>query len=266
MFAPPLGVPIRLVTERDEGAGAARVVYRTERLVRFTRDGAGYRAEVLVLPSAAAPSANRSEAMFETALAGLAGRRIGMRLDRTGKVLAIDDMDAAWDVFCKAVMALVLARGGHPKADLEALAARIAGPLRAFPIERKQAVFASLVTPLAAEDTGEAPGSVHPVHQPGASPFGGPLTLEGTRTVSLQGTLLRSVTRAAADVKLPPHADAPERSGRVEIEIARTIDPITGLLASGTETLRTTVDGVARPDRVTTVTVTLAPASAWPDG
>ena len=49
VFAPPLGVPIRVVNERIEGEWR----FRMERLVRFSREGGGYRAEVWMVAARA---------------------------------------------------------------------------------------------------------------------------------------------------------------------------------------------------------------------
>lgn len=262
-FAPPLGVPIRVVTERIETAGAARRTYRTERLVRFSRDGIGYRAEVVVLGGAVDPP-DAAAAMFEAGLTGLTGGTMTLRLDGAGKVVSVDDREKLWDAFCRGVVTQVLARGKHASAvDLGTLAERISAPLRALPADRQLAMFASLVNPLIAEEGGEAPGT-RAVRLPGTSPFGGPVTLTGTRMIAADGALMRILTRAAADVTLPARADAPARAGRVEIEIARDFDPRTGLLASGIETVRMGIEGVQQPDRVTRVRAEPAPETAWP--
>ena len=89
VFAPPLGVPIRIVTERTEGDWH----FRMERLVRFAREGRGYRAEVW-MAGADAQGSERVGALMEAGFAGLAGRMMAFHLDGAGKVTAIDDIDA----------------------------------------------------------------------------------------------------------------------------------------------------------------------------
>lgn len=258
-FAPPLDAPIRVVTERDEGATA----YRTERLIRFARDGEGYRADVIVLQGTAEAS-TQAASMFDAALATLIGRAMTFRLDGTGKVVAVDDREALWGAFCQGIAAIVMARRGHAKADLAAMAERLAAPLRAFPVERQLAVLGSFVSSLEPEEAERAPGGIRAVRVPGTSPFGGPITLEGTRTIETSGGLLHIVTHANADVSLPARPDAPARSGHVALEVSRDLDARTGLLRSGTETVHATIEGAPQPDRLTTVRVEPAPLSAWP--
>lgn len=259
VFAPPPGVPFAVVTERVHGEGPLSVRYRIERRVTFARDGIGWRAEVLLV-AADADATAAMETMFEAGYAGLAGRTMVFRLDGAGKVVSIDDRAALWEAFCRGMAALVVKRGDRPRAWLEALAEQVVAPLRALPAERQHAMLASLIGPLIAEEAGEAPGSVRAVRIPGASPFGGPAALEGTRSIAAAGALLRSTTRAAAEV-----VRAGEAPGRVEAEIVRDVDPRTGLLVAGTEVMRTRVgEGASAQsiERITTVRV--APAASAP--
>lgn len=257
-FAPPLDAPIRVVTERREGPNT----YRAEKLIRFSRDGQGYRAEVVVLRGTAEAS-SQAGSMFDAALESLVGRTMVFRLDGAGKVMAVDDREALWAAFCEGIAAIVMARRGHAKADLAAMAERLAAPLRAFPVERQLAVLGSFVSSLEPDEAERAPGGVRAVRVPGTSPFGGPVTLEGSRTLAASGGVLHNVTRAGADVSLPARPDAPARSGHVDLEIARDLDLRTGLLRSGSETVEASIGGVAQPERVTTVRVEPAP-TGWP--
>lgn len=256
MFAPPLAVPIHIVTGRTQGEGDKRRTVRMERLIRFTRDGAGYRAEVLLL-SADTGVQDGANAMLQAGFAGLSGRTMAFRLDGAGKVILVEDRQALWDLFCASVLKMVLAKHGNGSREQAALAEQMAAPLRALPPERQQAMLASLVTALIAEDAGDPPGT-RAVRIPGASPFGGAVTLTGTQTISTAGIATHRATRAAADVT----------GGRVELEIDRDVDPRTGLIASAAETLRTTIGEGAdakHTERISTVRVTLQPGRAWPD-
>jgi len=257
VFAPPLGVPIRVVTERTQGdAGKSRTV-RIERLVRFARDGEGYRAEVILL-DADTEAQDGANAMLQAGFAGLAGRTMAFRLDGAGKVILVEDRQALWDLFCASVLKAVLAkRDRGTRAEQAALAERMAGPLRALPPERQQAMLASLVTALISQDAGDPPGT-RAVRLPGASPFGGTVMLTGTQTVSTAGIATHRTTRAAAEVP----------GGRIALEIDRDTDPRTGLIASTGETLRTTIGAGAEArhsERVSTVRVTIDPDRAWPN-
>lgn len=244
IFAPPLGVPIRVVNERAEGEWH----FRMERLVRFEREGSGYRAEVWMV-DAEATGPDKAGAMMEAGFSGLAGRTLVFHLDAAGKVTAIDDLDGVWARFCDGIAAIVKTK----RPDAEPLVA----PLRALPAERRIAVLASLVTALIAEEAGDPDGS-RPIRLPGTSPYGSPVMLTGTRNVERLGITQRSTTRAAAD--LPPQGGVP---ARVEMEISRDSDPATGLITLATERVRTRI-GDRTSERLSTARVTLEPAAAWP--
>ncbi|MCW3847316.1 hypothetical protein OF829_08685 [Sphingomonas sp. LB-2] len=244
IFAPPIGVPLRVVTERTEGDWT----FRMERLVRFAREGQGYRAEVW-MADARADGPGKVGAMMEAGFAGLAGRTMVFHLDGAGKLVAIDDLDALWTHFCDGIAAMVGAKHPNP--------APLVAPIRALPPERRVAVLASLVTALVAEEAAE-PAGVRPVRVPGKSPYGGPIMLTGTRSIARLGITLRSTTSAAAD--LPPRNGV---AARVEMEDNRDSDPATGLISSISERVRTRI-GDRDSERLSTVRVTLEPAAAWP--
>lgn len=256
VFAPPLGVPIRVVTERTQGEDPSRFTVHVERLVRFSRDGIGYRAEVVLTAASASPREDAGT-MLQAGFAGLAGRTMVFRVDAAGKVVAVDDRQALWDRFCDSILAVIVARTGHgSQAEHVALAERMAAPLRGFSPERQQAMLGSLVSALVAEEPGAAPGT-RPIRLPGNSPFGGKVELAGTRTVTPAG---HTTTRAAAEV--------PQQGGaHIELETEDDTDPRTGLVTAHAETLRTTIGEGANArttERISTVRVTVDPATAWP--
>lgn len=247
-FAPPLAAPLKVTSERSEGADRRYVM---ERLVRFARDGRGWRAEVRLL-RAEGDAQEASGAMFEAGFAALAGRTIVFHLDAAGEVIAIDDMAALWEHFCARVAEMAVARKSLAAADRATLAARIAAPLRALPAERQRAMLGSLIASLVAEE-GTMPG-VEAVRVPGTSPFGGPLTLQGSRsTALLPGGLVRAVTRAEADI------GAGGETGHVAIERTTEIDPRTGLIARS-ESVTRTRRGATEAMRSTILTVEAVPA------
>jgi hypothetical protein len=253
VFAPPLGVPIHIVTERTQGDGPSRFTVRVERTVRFTRDGIGYRAEIVLVK---ADSGDRTDmaAMLQAGFTGLAGRPMTFRLDAAGKVVAIDDQQAIWDRFCNSVIGIVAARHKGTPAERTALAERMAAPLRALPPERQQATLGSLVSALVATHVTDPPG-IRPIRIPGSSPYGGTVELTGVRTITSAGPLIHTATRAATDV---PQADGP--GARLELENDEDSDPRTGLVSAHSDTLRTTMGTGPEArvtERITTVTVTL---------
>ncbi|MDH4743695.1 hypothetical protein OMP43_06660 [Sphingomonas sp. CBMAI 2297] len=237
-FAPPLDAPIRVVTERREDAR----IYRMERDVRFTREGMGYRAEV-VLRAGTGETADSTGAAYEAGFGALAGSTLVFHLDPRGAIVAIDDMPALWDRFCRRVAEAAAARRTLAPAEREKLAARIAAPLRALPIERQRAMLASLVVALIADEA-MTPGST-PVRLPGQSAYGGTIPLEGQRTVAaLPGGLFRSTVRA----------DAPD----VTLERVTDMDPRTGLITRNRKTLRIRAGGL---EKVSVTLLTVDPAS-----
>lgn len=256
VFAPPLGVPIRIVTTRTQGDGPSRFTVHVERIVRFARDGIGYRAEV-VLTEADTGDRIDTAAMVQAGFASLAGHKMIFRLDASGRIVGIDDRQAIWDRFCAGIVAIVAARHGHgTPAERAALAEQMAAPLRALPPERQQAMLGSLVSALIATGGNEAPGT-RPIRMPGSSPFGGSVELTGTRSIASDGALTRVTTRAATDVS---QADGP--GARIELENENDSDPRTGLVTLHSDTLRTTIGTGAAArvtERITTVSVTVGP-------
>jgi hypothetical protein len=197
-FAPPLGAPLRIVTERIETSPAERR-YRLERLVRFSKEGTGYRAEAVLLTNAsAAPEALGN--LVERGLSALAGRTIVLHLDDRGQVTTVDEMAALWERVCQRIAEAAATRPGLPSVSA---AAKLVAPLRALPPERQRALLATLVTAAIMTDPRESPGSFTPVRLPGASPFGTPVTLEGTRrTATADNGLIEASTTASATVDL----------------------------------------------------------------
>lgn len=265
-FTPPLGAPLRIVTERTETSPDVRQ-YRLERLVRFAREDKGYRAEaVLLRQSATAPVALAN--LVERGFAALAGRTIVVHLDDKGHVLAVDDMAALWDQVCQGVAEAAASRRTLPSGEADALAAKLVTPLRALPAERQRALLATLVTAAMMTDPWDPIGSSAPVRLPGMSPFGTPVTLEGTRrTAAAQGGLLDTISLASATVALPAQGAAPPRDGAVSLERRRTFDPRTGMLAAAIDTVRNTSGtGAAAREVVLVTKVRIEPASPdnWP--
>jgi hypothetical protein len=259
-FAPPLDAPLRIVAERVEASPEERR-YRLERLVRFHREGEGYRAEAVLLANAASgPEALGS--LVERGLSALAGRTIVLHLDSRGQVTEVDDMATLWDTICARIAEAATSRRSLPPAEAQALATRLVAPLRALTTERRRTLLATLVT-AAVADPAEAPGTTIPVELPGASPFGTPLTLHGTRHTEAVGGLLRITTTASATVTLPPEGHAPARTGSVSLERIRSVDPRTGLLVAATDTLRN-LAGTRETRLVTRTTVDVAAPSVWP--
>lgn len=254
IFAPPLEVPIRVVTERIEPEGT----YRIERLVRFHRDGAGYRAEVRLI-AASAETTDFRKSMLDAGYGGLAGRTIGFRLDATGKVIEVIDLAAHWSAFCNGLAAMADKHRDTAAPERRKMAGQIADRFRTQPEAQQRAILASLINVLVSGDAAEAPGVSRQLRLPAVSPFGGSATLDGTRRFDLDGDRIRSVTLA--------EGDAPGQNGavaRITLESLRDTDRRTGLISTARETLRTR-RGEETRDRISTVNVTIEPQTRWPD-
>jgi hypothetical protein len=267
VFAPPLDAPLRVVTERVEsGAGERR--FRMERLVRFAREEAGYRAEVAIL-GIASDTPEASGALYEGGFGSLAGQILVFHLDRAGRVLAIDDMAGIWSRICRGVADNAGARRNLPPAERAALTRRLETPLLAMPADRQRELIGSLVAALVAEEAGEPVGT-KPVRIPGALPFGGAVTMAGERVLSRTGdTGMRSVTRASAEAPLAAEGAAPARGGRVDVEMQREFDSTSGLLTQSIDTTFTRVGNGAEARetrRVTTLHVAPIRPETWPKG
>ncbi|MDP5278880.1 hypothetical protein Q9Q95_08095 [Sphingomonas sp. DG1-23] len=262
IFAPPIDAPLRIVTERTEIASDQRH-YRLERLVRFSKEGLGYRAEALILGSASeAPQVLGN--LVERGLSALAGRTIVLHLDSNGRVVAIDAIADLWERVCQRVSDAAATRQSLAPGEARTLAERIAAPLRALPPERQRALLATLVAAAILPEPLDPPGTVAPVELPGASPFGTPVTLRGTRSTAADNGLIRTTTLASAAMDLPARSDAPAASGSVALERIRTSNPRTGLIASGLDTTRNRVGG-RETLLVTRLRVERANPADWPD-
>jgi hypothetical protein len=263
VFAPPVDAPLRVVTERIETSPDARH-YRFERLVRFAPENKGYRAEVAVLGSTSEAPHTLSN-LVERGLAGLADRTIVLHLDDKGEIVVIDDMPALWDRVCRGVADAAAIRPGLPANEGAALAGKLAASLRALPPERQRSLLATLVTALVATEPLDPIGTTMPVKLPGASPFGVPVMLEGSRrTTAAESGRLRTTTIASATMALPAGKDTPASSGTVSLERIRTFDPRTGIIASGLDTTRN-VRGDGAAARATLLVTRLRVEPARPE-
>lgn len=255
VFSPPIGTPMLVTTEHRSAIGGEERRYTLRRLIRFERTPSGYRAEVRISrPEADAPAPIGG--MIEAGFATLAGNTLVFTLDRDGKVVAIDQMDALWERLCSGIAAMVADGKASDPAGRAALTQRIAAPLRALPDERRLAMLSTLVTAVIADEPVEPAGTITPVQVPGASPLGAKLTLRGVRTTSAaERGELQAVTRASGTA-----ADA--AGARVEIERTQRFDPRTGLVSFSNETRRV-VSGPGGTERSTVIQLAPATSEQW---
>ncbi|MBO9712653.1 hypothetical protein [Sphingomonas sp.] len=263
-FLPPLAVPFRVVTERDQQGVSGHYRFRVERLVRFARDGLGYRAELRVTAVEGEGSEDVST-MFEASYSGLTGRTLVLRLDAAGKVIAIDDREAVWAAVCDSVGRIFALRTHKSAEERALLARRIAEPLRSLPPERQLRVLGSILDAMIAHEPGEAIGT-RQVRVPGDSPFGGKLSLTGTRTVAPIPLGRRISVEASGDAALPAANGSQPPSGHVVLAILRDFDTATGLLTASSETVTSQLDqpGISPTVRIATTRVERLDPAAWP--
>ena len=233
IFAPPLGVPLLVRTERTE-SGLANRRFTLEREVRFAREQGGYRVEVRVLAAhndAAAPL----DGMLEAGFASLIGQPVVVHVRADGTLLAIDDMSALWSRFAEDMGRIAARRQAGSPAQRDASARRFSTPLRALPPDRQRAALGSLATAIIPEEPPEPAGTRRPISLPGTSPFGGAVLLTGTKETRLAGGATESVIRATAPVA--GHGPT-ARTGGVRLERRVRTDRVTGLIAASDETTR----------------------------
>jgi hypothetical protein len=207
--------------------------------------------------------------LVERGLAALAGRTIVLHLDDKGRVLVVEEMAALWEQVCRGIAGAAASRRNLPTGEADALATKLVAPLRALPAERQRALLATLVTAAIMTDKWDPVGGAAPVRLPGASPFGTPVTLEGTRrTVAAESGLLQVVTLASTTVAIPAGSGAPARDGAVSLERRRIFDPQTGMLISATDSVRNTSGtGATARETLLLTRVRIEPTSPanWPN-
>lgn len=253
-FAPPLDQPLRAVTETSRtDAGVARRFANARRIV-FRRAATGYRAEVTIEPSPpATPGEDDPKAMFRAGFARIAGRTVVLHLDPARRVSAIEEQEAIWKAFLDGIAALAppgtddldRRRAGQIRAILAALAP--------MPPDRQRATLATLVEPLIAADiaaTGESPP--RPVRVPAGSAFGA-AQLDGIRAVRRERDHL--IVSVSATGEVTQRTPAGEATGRITLETARRVDPVTGLVMQSSDAVRIELAGAPPATRVTVTTI-----------
>jgi hypothetical protein len=248
-FAPP-EIPMRVITERTQQDEKGSKTFRVERLVRFAREAAGWRAEVLMV-AASADAPTDAASMFDAGFTSLAGKTLVFHLDAAGKVLSLDDRETLWASFCDGIARAVAASKGRTDAERAALAARIAQPLRALPAERQFSAFASLVDVLV-YDGGPATPGTRAVRLPARSALGASVMLEGSRTLSRTGNGIHIATHTEGNVE----------GGHMEMDLESDADSATGLFSAVTETVVTHIgEGATTRESRRVSTIRVGPAA-----
>jgi len=232
-FHPPLGVPLSYVSRADRTIGGKTAHFESRRRITFTREGDGFIATI-VFERASNDAGGDVAAMFDSAMASFADRRIALHLDAAGAVTAVEDSEGLWTALCDAIAAL------PGDAGQRARAARFAGALRALPPPQREKMLGSLVEPLiAGADAGLVPSGPEPVTLPARPPAPAGTALPGTQTVTRD-------SRGMLDIHISASGDVAAADGttaHVVTDRNRVIDPATGLVLAARDHRTTTIGG-----------------------
>lgn len=207
VFAPPVDTPIAFRYEQVRDRDGERSRYVIERRIVFRADDNGYRAEL----TQQASSVDRSGDAFARVMARLGAAPIVYRLDRSGRIVGIEQPDALWRRFTAAM-----------SREVGEAAAR---PLQKLPPAAREAMIATaLKDALEPVVAGEGPLPPEPVQVPAAPIAGGAAVtpLPGTREVRRIDDDLLVLTRASGPLRDPVDASA-------SIATDIRVDPRTGL-------------------------------------
>ncbi|MDO7843256.1 hypothetical protein [Sphingomonas immobilis] len=238
-----------VVTRIDDGVTRR---FHTARHIVFRRDGDGYLVEaVLQKADQQAPGAGQA---FTKGNDALTGRTVRYRVDASGAVTAIEDIDTLIELIAEQI---------EKSAPDPARGAMFARPLRTAGPEQRRAMLASFIAPLiGAADAHRAEGR-RPVTLPPQPPMPVGSGLPGEEVVTRDRAGILSIeTRASGPITGP--ADIPGGStatGSITLTLLRRIDPATGLLVeSRSETTTVTAGpGAARTGKSETL-ITFRPA------
>lgn len=218
-FAPAEGVTYHLRLSEQRITARGQTEFTAERQIRFTREGAGFRAVVTIGPARAAggPLAGN----FLRGAQALAGRALVMHLDANGAVTAIDDLADHWRAYCDALAA--------PATNTplpEPVGAMIAA-LRQASEPQQRRTLGTLVTSLVAGAREAGLPGDRPVRLPARDGLG---MLDGVEKVARDAQGLTIITSAAGPLA---RADA---QGRVTLDREERI--VGGLVVRTRETRR----------------------------
>ncbi|GGO99160.1 hypothetical protein [Stakelama pacifica] len=229
IFAPPLDrtMVYRQEVRRDDGKALFRLAL--VRQVRFTEQGAGYRAELTLR------SAESEGAAGKRALAGLApfiDVTMIFHLDPRGSVTGIESLDPLWTRFCEGLAAQATGDATQREIARATLAA-----LRNAPAAERRRLFADMIAPLLAPDIAAAGVTPdQPVEAQGDTASAAGAVLKGERRVWRESGALVAETRLSGDA--PIGADAGAGAVHILRVVRRTVDPHSGLVTTSRETTR----------------------------
>lgn len=107
-FAPPLDRTLAYRVVQYVGTGKTQRRFESVRHLRFARDGGGYRLTV-TLRDATGDAPAAAMARYRAALTPLIGVAQHMRVDGSGRIIAIDNMQDVWAAFLQGQQALLAA-------------------------------------------------------------------------------------------------------------------------------------------------------------
>lgn len=186
-FAPPLGRPLSYTVSEVRQQGTTLQRFVIERRVTFSAAADGFVATVDTL--SVTGDAGQAGKMFEAMTRSMIGRRVILHLDRAGKVVTVDDLDAVWDAQLTAMTTMPA-----PAAVTSLLA-----PLRSLSPAAKTARVGDMIAPLIAGDP-ITPTPSRTITLPARGPDGTQAMLAGTERVDAAADGMLLFERRASGV------------------------------------------------------------------
>lgn len=244
-FSPPLDRPITytLTDVREDRGRVLRFEVRHRVTFRQAENSLTADLETLGLDQAA----DRAGDMFVGMMQPMIGRHLIFRLDRSGRVIDIDDLDRHWDAHVAGIVATFAKPDPNPARA--AVVAQIVSAKRATPRAGRIATFAEYLSRLIAEQPA-APAPLHAISVPGTTRDGAAITLRGNEQAT-----------AADDglIHLERRASGTIAGTDTRLSLDQRIDPSTGIVAHMVERLET--GGVGTPSVVTRTLSVSSPVS-----
>lgn len=217
-FAPPLEHPIMVRVSETRDVDGAVTVAVLERRVTFSAAPTAIIAEVETLPQPP-KAAGGGDRIATIALSALAGQRLSITIDRTGRATDVADHDRLWNLVVAGIERDLAAQ--KLDAARRATAESMVTPLRTMPPERKVAMLASCIEPMmGTQILAAGVREPHDVSMTLRSPDGVSMALTGTE---------RSFNDEAGLLVLERQLSGSNGDRRVSLNEVRRVDVKTGL-------------------------------------
>jgi hypothetical protein len=218
LFAPPLDQPLVYRIEQHRPVADRTRRFSAVRDLRFERAGEGY---LLIMTlraidsDAPAPGADP----YRAALEPLIGIPMRFRVDASGKIVALDGMEAVWTRVTAGVDAMLGAF--PPDSERHRAAQRVKALFAALPSEGRLALLAGEVQPLFLFSGSQvSDGAGKGVRTVAGSPLGRPVAVEGTLLVTHEAEQAVDLEEklAGEGVRVTTRYHVSRRTGLVDIQ------------------------------------------------